>query len=219
MLNKAIIFVLSLFLLSSCVTGPDGYFQRSANNKIFDRKGFKGSKRAPLYNKKYIAKAKQNVAINSYDEDDEDDDEMDQLLENENISKANREMYRYMLEKDIENKYLGKGARSRKNQAYPSLVKTSTRVDDQEQTENLELRAELEQIKSMLNDTKNAMANYRCPTAAELEKAQVRSSPRNGAITKANNSSNKSKTKSDLDRQPLENNQDNSTVIKPVKSI
>ena len=55
MLSKAIILILSAFLLSSCVTGPEGYFKKSANNKIFDRKGFVNSKRAPLYNKKFIA--------------------------------------------------------------------------------------------------------------------------------------------------------------------
>ena len=85
MLSKAIIFILSAFLLSSCVTGPEGYFKKSANNKLFDRKGFKNGKRAPLYNKKYIVKAKQNVANNDYEDDEE---EYDSLLENENISQA-----------------------------------------------------------------------------------------------------------------------------------
>ncbi len=58
MLNKAVIFVLSIFLLSSCATGPKGYFKKSANNKLFDTKGAKGGKRAPLYNKKINYKNK-----------------------------------------------------------------------------------------------------------------------------------------------------------------
>ena len=55
MLKKIVIFSTLAMLLSACVTGPGGYLKRSANNKIIDRKGFKGGKRAPLYNKKYIS--------------------------------------------------------------------------------------------------------------------------------------------------------------------
>ncbi|UCM94591.1 MAG: hypothetical protein LF888_02640 [Candidatus Megaira endosymbiont of Mesostigma viride] len=170
MLNKAVIFVLSIFLLSSCATGPEGYFKKSANNKLFDTKGAKGGKRAPLYNKKYITKAKQNVANNDYaDEDDEYDD----LLENENISQANKDMYRSILEQELESKYIGKKSKEKQNKAYPVLVRNSPRADDRYLEDNSALRAELDQIKTMLNETKNEMANYRCPTAKELEKAQT----------------------------------------------
>lgn len=178
MLNKAVIFVLSIFLLSSCATGPEGYFKKSANNKLFDTKGAKGGKRAPLYNKKYITKAKQNVANNDYaDEDDEYDD----LLENENISQANKDMYRSILEQELESKYIGKKSKEKQNKAYPVLVRNSPRADDRYLEDNSALRAELDQIKTMLNETKNEMANYRCPTAKELEKAQTntRSSGKN----------------------------------------
>ena len=170
MLNKAVIFVLSIFLLSSCATGPEGYFKKSANNKLFDTKGAKGGKRAPLYNKKYITKAKQNVANNDYaDEDDEYDD----LLENENISQANKDMYRSILEQELESKYIGKKPKEKQNKTYPVLVRNSPRADDRYLEYNSALRAELDQIKTMLNETKNEMANYRCPTAQELEKAQT----------------------------------------------
>ena len=172
MLNKAVIFVLSIFLLSSCSTGPEGYFKKSANNKLFDTKGAKGGKRAPLYNKKYITKAKQNVANNDYaDEDDEYDD----LLENENISQANKDMYRSILEQELESKYIGKKPKEKQNKTYPVLVRNSPRADDRYLEDNSALRAELDQIKTMLNETKNEMANYRCPTAQELEKAQTSS--------------------------------------------
>jgi len=156
MLNKAVIFVLSIFLLSSCATGPEGYFKKSANNKLFDTKGAKGGKRAPLYNKKYITKAKQNVANNDYaDEDDEYDD----LLENENISQANKDMYRSILEQELESKYIGKKSKEKQNKAYPVLVRNSPRADDRYLEDNSALRAELDQIKTMLNETKNEMAN------------------------------------------------------------
>lgn len=172
MLNKAVIFALSIFLLSSCATGPEGYFKKSANNKLFDTKGAKGGKRAPLYNKKYISKAKQNVANNDYADDD---DEYDDLLENENISQANKDMYRTILEQELESKYIGKKPKEKQNKAYPVLVRNSPRADDRYLDDNSALRAELDQIKTMLNETKNEMANYRCPTAQELEKAQTSS--------------------------------------------
>ena len=194
MLNKAVIFVLSIFLLSSCATGPEGYFKKSANNKIFDTKGAKGGKRAPLYNKKYITKAKQNVANNDYaDEDDEYDD----LLENENISQANKDMYRSILEQELESKYIGKKPKEKQNKTYPVLVRNSPRADDRYLEDNSALRAELDQIKTMLNETKNEMANYRCPTAQELEKAQTssRSSGKN-TDNRSENSETGSKQKS-----------------------
>ena len=194
MLNKAVIFVLSIFLLSSCSTGPEGYFKKSANNKLFDTKGAKGGKRAPLYNKKYITKAKQNVANNDYaDEDDEYDD----LLENENISQANKDMYRSILEQELESKYIGKKPKEKQNKTYPVLVRNSPRADDRYLEDNSALRAELDQIKTMLNETKNEMANYRCPTAQELEKAQTssRSSGKN-TDNRSENSETGSKQKS-----------------------
>ncbi len=169
MLNK-IIIIISVLILSSCATGPKGYFKRSANNKIFDTRGFKGTKRAPIYNKKYIAKAKYNVATNNYEIDDDEFD--DDLLENENISRANRQMYRSMLEDDVEHNYLGRSRKSR-NKPYPSIRRNSARIIDYEEAENLELKAELHQIKSMLRETKDEMASYKCPTAAELERAQI----------------------------------------------
>ena len=198
MLKKIVIFSTLAMLLSACVTGPDGYLKRSANNKIIDRKGFKGGKRAPLYNKKYIAKAKQNVASNDYGDDEELDDD---LFENENISQANRDMYREMLEQEIENKYLGKGRGNSQNRAYPSVIRTNARTDNAEETDNIELRAEIEQIKSMLKDTKNEMASYRCPTAQDLERAQGRVSNNGQKSTKKQSSP------------------EGATIIEPVKSI
>ena len=136
MLNKAVIFVLSIFLLSSCATGPEGYFKKSANNKLFDTKGAKGGKR-------------------------------------------------------------GKKPKEKQNKTYPVLVRNSPRADDRYLEDNSALRAELDQIKTMLNETKNEMANYRCPTAQELEKAQTssRSSGKN-TDNRSENSETGSKQKS-----------------------
>ena len=44
MLKKAITLTIVTSILSACVTGPEGYLKRSANNKLFDTKGFQGGK-------------------------------------------------------------------------------------------------------------------------------------------------------------------------------
>jgi hypothetical protein len=90
-------------------------------------------------------------------------------------------MYRSILEQELESKYIGKKSKEKQNKAYPVLVRNSPRADARYLKDNSALRAELDQIKTMLNETKNEMANYRCPTAKELEKAQTntRSSGKN----------------------------------------
>ena len=220
MFKRVIILILASFLLASCATGPEGYFKKSANNKLFDRKGFKGGKRTPLYNKKYIAKAKQNVANNDYDEDAEsDEDEYNDLFEKENISQANRDMYRAVLEQEIEGKYLRKGRKNGKDRAYPVLVRNSA-TDNQGSDDNTELRAELEQIKAMLSETKNEMASYRCPTAKELEKAQANSLTKTPNIDDSvDNDKNVTNKNSKSSKVMKKDNPSESTLIQPVKSI
>lgn len=168
MLKNFIALVLSVFILSSCATGPSGYFKRSANNKLFDMKGFKGGKRSPLYNKKYVAKAKKNILYENYEdyEDDEEDDEV------ENSYKENIEIYKAMIAHDMEeSKKNKKRKRGRKNRSsYPSLHEAKQRSDFDTQMQNMELKEELEQIKSMLKETKHDLTNYRCPMADDLER-------------------------------------------------
>ena len=127
----------------------------------------------------------------------DEDDEYDDLLENENISQANKDMYRSILEQELESKYIGKKPKEKQNKTYPVLVRNSPRADDRYLEDNSALRAELDQIKTMLNETKNEMANYRCPTAQELEKAQTssRSSGKN-TDNRSENSETGSKQKS-----------------------
>ena len=169
---KNIIIGLTIVLLSACAVDPDGYLKRSANNKIFDRKGFHGSKRAPLYNKKYIEKAKHNVAIGSYDDDEDDiDEEYGYYPEHENISHANRRMYKKMLEEDMEKRQNNKRSVNKKNVGYnyPNISDANYGFYE-EKDDNLELRKELDEIKSMLSKTTNELSNQRCPTAETLER-------------------------------------------------
>ena len=201
MLKKIIVFTILASVLSACVTGPEGFLKRSANNKLFDRKGFQGGKRSPLYNKKYIAQAKKNI-INNELEDDADFDN-DDLSEDENVSRENMELYQAMIKEDLarDQNQRNKLRKDRVgSKAYPSIAKAHNKLDQNTDAANLELREELEHIKSMLNDTKRDLASYKCPTAKELEKANLRT-------LKAQ----KSEKANDAGQ--------NSTIIEPVKSI
>ena len=175
MLKKAITLIIITSMLSACVTGPDGYLKRSANNKLFDMHGFEGGKRSPLYNKKYISQAKKNILTNNLDEDMEED--KDDLYEDENPSQENIEMYKAMIAADIERKNKRNkksswwGNNKKKAQSYPSVADAKDSIDPKTHAQNLELKEELEQIKAMLNETKKEMASYKCPTAQEQEKA------------------------------------------------
>ena len=163
MFKKVLIFTILISFLSGCATGPDGYMKRSANNKIFDRKGFKGGKRRPLYNKKYIAQAKKNVINGDYEDEE--------FYETENVSQENIEMYKAMIEEDLARQQ-GRRHKSRinaRNRAYPSIVDANSKIDPSLHTVNLELREEIDQIKAMLNDARKELASYKCPTAQEIE--------------------------------------------------
>lgn len=172
MLKKAITLTIITSLLSACVTGPEGYLKRSANNKLFDMHGFQGGKRSPLYNKKYISQAKKNILTNNLDEDLEE--EQDDLYEDENPSQENIEMYKAMIAADMErkkkqNKKSSWWGTKKKSQTYPSVVDAKDSIDPKIHAQNLELKEELEQIKAMLNETKKEMASFKCPTAQEQE--------------------------------------------------
>lgn len=173
--TKVILVLIASLLISGCASQPDGYLKRSANNKIFDTKGFKGGKRTPLYNKKYIARAKKNVSNGQYDDDEY---LFDPNSEEEDIALANREMYREMLREEHDlrrgrqrNKGFWSffGGNSRKSDHYPVTTQASHMISYDEDP-NEGLKEELAEIRSMLNEARRDMASYRCPTAADLEK-------------------------------------------------
>lgn len=168
-----VIFILSIsVLISGCVTGPDGYLKRSANNKIFDTQGFKGGKRSPLYNKKYIARAKKNVSNGQY----EDDEFLfDPNSEEEDIALANREMYREMVREDNglsrnrkERNLWSLFSRKKKSDNYP-VTNQASHMIKHKQDSDANLKEELAEIRSMLNEARKDFASYRCPTASDLE--------------------------------------------------
>lgn len=163
MLKQIIIATLGLLILSGCTDGFRGYFKRSANNKMIDNKGFEGGKRKPLYNKKYINTAKQNIIEDNYEDDDDDGSDDNIYNERSNPARLNRELYRKMIERDAERI---KSQRLKDyNDKYPSLNEASKKVKDDVRDNNEDpasIRKELAQIKSMLNDTKKDLAKYNC---------------------------------------------------------
>lgn len=167
MLKKIIIAMLGIFLLSGCADGFRDYFKKSANNKLMDTKGFKGSKRKPLYNKKYIELAKKNVIEENFDdyEDADLDEEASELPE---PSKINRQIYLEMIKQDAKRKKRQRFEKYKSNyrgeyeDSYPSLGEISEKVKKEEAT-NQDLQKELAEIKAMLNEAKNDLTKYKCP--------------------------------------------------------
>ena len=222
MLKKMIIFSTLAMFLSACVTGPEGYLKRSANNKIIDRKGFKGGKRAPLYNKKYISQAKKNVITGEYEYDEFNDLDEDNS-EEENTSKDNIAMYKAMIDHDLsqdrKNKMDSKWSKNKNS--YPSLRKSSHRLndDDDEDMQNMELREELNQIKSMLNDTKREMANNRCPAIVQDKKQQPATISTNASARSTQPKKDTSSSSQKKSLPILDDNHTKPTIIEPIESL
>lgn len=206
MLKKIIVLSSLAFLLSSCVTGPEGYLKKSANNKIFDSKGFKGGKRAPLYNKKYISQAKKNILTGEYEYDDSDFDNSD--ISYEDNARENVEMYKAMLEHDLSQNKKGK---KRTDLAYPSVIHTSDKLSRNSAADNNDLREELNNIKQLLNDTKREMANTRCPAAINIENKHKENNN-----SKSNIDDVKKPTKEIKQKQPRSNTNTETSVIQPI---
>ena len=168
---RKIIFLFTILALttSGCVTNPKGYMKKSANNKLFDRQGFHGGKRTPLDNKKYIAKAKRNVASGKYDDDEAWDDVE---YEEEDVALANREIYRQMLKKDLEEVGKKKSqwsffGRKEQKPEYPLTAQAGYITDHKDEYE--EMKQELDELKAVLYQTKREFASYKCPAAVHIE--------------------------------------------------
>ncbi|MCC8369495.1 MAG: hypothetical protein LN573_05500 [Rickettsia endosymbiont of Oxypoda opaca] len=167
MLKKCIILFLGLFLLSGCIDGFRDYFKKSANNKLVDSKGFKGGKRRPLYNGKYINLAKKNIVEDNLDEDN-DDDYNDNPLSSEaiNPSKRNRDMYLKMIKRDMARQKAQKNI----DADYiddSSLAQANKKVRKNNSDKEEKLQQELAQIKAMLKETRQDLSKYSCSGAVQ----------------------------------------------------
>jgi hypothetical protein len=95
-LTRILLLLISLIILSSCAQDPQGFLRKSANNKYFDMKGFHESKRLPVYNAKYIERAKQNILAANYEKDSENEIDVEEPDEVENPRAYHREIYKQM---------------------------------------------------------------------------------------------------------------------------
>lgn len=185
-----------LFFLSACSTDSnyqDRSLKTSANNKYFDIRGAK-NRRAPLYNKRYVKLAKQNIASGNVD-DEFDDDEYEEYIRANNPRLDNQAMYMQMMQDDVDygrNRSAKRSRASKRGQhaSYPNLSRANYHIESQSsrQQENEEsLREELSSIKEMLNQTRSEMATYKCPGAQEAELEEMRSKRLKSKESKAHN--------------------------------
>src|SRR6476659_5798855 len=110
LLIRYMIFILAILTFSGC-SSIQGYFKHSANQSLIDFKGFQGKKRTPMYNKKYIAKAKNNIATSNLRDQEEDDYNSNSYYEKDEIRnyyQSNRKMYDDMVEMNNNKKYWNK---------------------------------------------------------------------------------------------------------------
>jgi len=146
-----------LTLMLSCCWGPRGYIKKSANEEVFDTKGFRGKKRMPMYNAKYISKAKSNLASGDLEVAENEDDnpyyENDELVD---YPSSNRKMYEDMLEMKRSKRNLG-----HKNN-YPKLSEIDNSYKDQKQQNDL--ANEIKSIKKLLQDTREKLTSQKCTT-------------------------------------------------------
>lgn len=156
-MKKILTLTLAIFTLTSCGKINES-IKRSANEKIFDTKGFNAKKRMPMYNKNYIEKAKKNVEEKNFNNTHDEtknpyyaDDELDQY----NLS--NRKMYQNMAEMQATKQNLG--SIYKKQAGYPK-IRDLNDVDKKEQDV---LKKEINEIKTILKETQEKLSNQKCP--------------------------------------------------------
>ena len=184
--KEAVAIIFSLLLLSGCTDTFRGYFKRSANNKLFDSKGFEGGKRKPLYNRKYISLAKKNIVEENFDDDTEigldDEEQIDPSI-------RNRQMYKDMVKREAARKKRQRFEAYKspyntiddQDGTYPSFSKASKRVQEQNNNDQT-VQRELEQIKAMLNEAKKDLAKYKCPMQPPAEEQKPQSSKNSSSV-------------------------------------
>ena len=153
------LFILSfLVVLASCAQNPDKALKRSANGRLLDVNGFDGGKRRPVYNKKYIAKAKKNVVEKEFDNDDLDD-EFDEIY---NPSVYHRQMYEKMVKRDRD----AQGKVRKKKRRYAQQLSKSQPMDLREADMRLKdiprrdisaIEQEMQAMRQLLEETKSEL--------------------------------------------------------------
>lgn len=158
---KFTLLIITTLTLSGCSNPFQTYFKHSANQKLIDAKGFKGKKRMPMYNKKYITKAQNNVTTSTPNNQEDDSDNVNPYYDQDelqNYYKANRKMYEDMLEMNNNKKYWSKplNAKSKSEESLSEIVREGKKIE-----ENKQIKSELAEIKKMLKKTMDDLSNVK----------------------------------------------------------
>lgn len=159
---KIVISFFTMLLLSSCVGGASE-LKRSSSNKLFDASGFHSNKRRPLYNKKYISKAKKNIRDMDYDDLDEDEEEYESL----SPSARNMQMYEKMAK--LDKKRRAKSQKRYHDDFYEDdIIESRRRMSDIDESESRQdLEKEIIEIKELLRKTKDEVTKSKCPYSSK----------------------------------------------------
>lgn len=163
------LFIITTITLSGCSNPFQTYFKHSANQKLIDAKGFKGKKRMPMYNQKYITKARNNVTTSSPSDTDEEHDQTNPYYDQDelrNYYQANRKMYEDMMEMNNNKKYWSKPLNT-KSKSEISL--SEIEKDVQKGEENKQIKSELAEIKKMLKKTMDDLSNVKNKEQAQKQ--------------------------------------------------
>jgi hypothetical protein len=189
---KNILLLVGVFFV---VTGCSNIeFKRSANSKLFDTRGFDGGKRRPLYNKKYIDRAKQNIIMNDYDDEEFESDGSYEQDETMDPYAMNLKMYNRMVKRDkarkrnIQDDY-DDGVRKNLRRGYSDVGHAKDLAKAQGSDAEGDLHQELAEIKSMLSSAKKDLAKYRCPMQdnATDDQARVKSTQQSSSDVRSIN--------------------------------
>ena len=151
-------------VLESCGTLGLQDLKKSSADKYFDARGFDRSKRKPLYNKKYISKARSNIIASDYEYEDNIDPE------NRSPSSKHIQMYRDMVYGQGSRNYRPKGDRGHEYydqdeidvpEARRRFAQSSSLQEDKKALEN-----EIQEIKSLLEETRDHFAKVKCPISS-----------------------------------------------------
>jgi hypothetical protein len=147
--NSFFAIVLSATILSSC-SGKLDELKKSSSNKLFDASGFHSNKRRPLYNSKYINKAKENIIHSDYEDEDNEDDEV------VSSSEKNLAMYKRMLNSEDEDDGF-------------DLIKSRDDISKKDASKSREeLEKEISEIKELLKKTRDDVVKAKCPYDSKL---------------------------------------------------
>ena len=158
-MNKLyIILPLLLTMLSSCISDPDGYLQRSGGGRLFSSSNIYTKKRLPAKNSKYIKRAKRNI-----EQQDFDDAEYDAY----DSRAINRNFYMQMLaqEKKLQQRMRDTASERREFAEYQKQTRADSeivRLSEESKKHQEQLKSEIESLRTVLDKAQDQIASIKC---------------------------------------------------------